>query len=813
MRIHRGVGVAIRELIELGPEVADRMALASVPDSASVGYYVLTRGAQRAWAAINAQLGSSHGALFWIAGPAGSGKTHFLNYVHVLANRAGSLSSEPKRNLAFALEIGGQVKPTNLDRHLLEMIARELVGDRHGAAPLWRQMRGGEAVGVALDQARRQGVKSITAAIDFGVADHEPAVPHLRMLAEFAHNLKQPKVVVNVAGRNESPEFASRFTVTPEPDEEMPVAIGRARGLADAAIRVIDDSYRGIDTGMYDGRAIFPFHPVAADTLRDLASTGGPVGPRARLVRDALAPWCETKANHRLVFPADLMQSDAVRQTVEARLGEAGKATLKISHAALAAADERRREAAQEIVHTLTLRLLTGDSPWLELEELRQRIPAFAEEHGSGGLQTLADLLGWIAPRTHGVIVFDPRAQKACFNPRAAGAPEVAAFNAALPLIKRFDSTLTAAQEMPELKAKLKRLGDAMASALEGAFRNRETLDAAMREAGREFTDEQGKNIAEFVALAEAGPQALVERGAHEDGRKAAMQTAAAYESLAELAAAVPRLRSMREYLQATALQLRYEDDPTRDRRLAALETECQVVGALINPAALAGAPRNLDALEASFQKFKWTYVQFYRFAHEQWRLEMERLGSAAEDAHRHIDALRRLNSISALGSPEGDDLAQQMAAMDKRMVRCDLDSPLAPEVTPRCPRCGFALGTVSPREELSDLFEQAKRALRSKLVSLSQSTIARLIQQHDQNHRLEGFLKITQAAQTDALIRVLDDKLARYLAQLLDDNLAAPAREARSGSVVQTLRDTRFKRQSRGAASRGASGKGPGPE
>ena len=55
----------------------------------------------------------------------------------------------------------------------------------------------------------------------------------------------------------------------------------------------------------------------------------------------------------------------------------------------------------------------------------------------------------------------------------------------------------------------------------------------------------------------------------------------------------------MREYLQATGLQLRYEDDPTRDRQLAALETECQVVGALIDPAALAGASRNLDALEA----------------------------------------------------------------------------------------------------------------------------------------------------------------------------------------------------------------------
>jgi hypothetical protein len=146
------------------------------------------------------------------------------------------------------------------------------------------------------------------------------------------------------------------------------------------------------------------------------------------------------------------------------------------------------------------------------------------------------------------------------------------------------------------------------------------------------------------------------------------------------------------------------------------------------------------------------------------------------------------------------------MTVMDKRLARCDLDAPLAPEVTPRCPQCGFVLGTVSPREDLKDLFEQARRALRSKLAALSMSTIARIIEQHDHNHRLEGFLKITQAAQTDALTRVLDDKLTRYLGQLLDENLAAPARDAGTGALVQTLHDTRFKRQ--GAPSRRASGK-----
>jgi hypothetical protein len=78
----------------------------------------------------------------------------------------------------------------------------------------------------------------------------------------------------------------------------------------------------------------------------------------------------------------------------------------------------------------------------------------------------------------------------------------------------------------------------------------------------------------------------------------------------------------------------------------------------------------------------------------------------------------------------------------------------------------------VAPAEELDAVMERLRRGLAIKLAALSQSVIARLIREHDRDNRLEGFLKITQAAQTDALVRVLDEKLARYLGQVLDDNL-----------------------------------------
>jgi hypothetical protein len=96
-------------------------------------------------------------------------------------------------------------------------------------------------------------------------------------------------------------------------------------------------------------------------------------------------------------------------------------------------------------------------------------------------------------------------------------------------------------------------------------------------------------------------------------------------------------------------------------------------------------------------------------------------------------------------------------------------------------------LGASSPRGELDELGERAHRALRSKLATLAQSAIARLIRQSDSSHRLEGFLKIVQAAQTEALVRVLDDELANYLTRLLDENLAAKELGSAAAGAVES--------------------------
>ena len=791
--------LAVHEPVAIGPEIPERMPLESVPGAATVESLVLTRGAQSAWEAINRQLNETHGALFWIGGATGTGKTHFLNYVAALDRRAGSLSAEPARNLTLVIEIAGRARAADVDSLVLQFFARELTGDSRKAPLLWQQMRGAEALSMALEQARRQGVRTVTAIIDFGATDARPAAATLQALVDLASTLNHPKLTVLAAGRGDAPDHARIFSVAPEADETITVAIGRARRLEDTAQRMVDDAYRGLESDEYDPRAVYPFHPATMAALRSIGGPSAGVVPLARLARAALISWHESNSRAPLIYPADLIAAGAVRNAFEARLGESGRAALKLGSAAAARLADHKRATARQVVVTLMMHQLGDGAPALSLDELRARMPPPAIDSMRGADPELAEVVAELAAESDGVIRFDPDSHSVQFNPRAAGAPKVAAFNAALPLLLRFDSTLTPAQEMAELRAGTSRLGDAMASALEGADRNREMLAAAIHEAGGKLSADQQRIFADFIAIAEAGPQHLIECAAKGERYQAAIAAIGAYEALALVAVAVPRLRSMREYLAETGLLAAFDDDPARDRHLVALETECQLLTVAVNPAALASAARNLDALEARFQKFKWTYVQRYRPAHEAWRLEMERLSGTAEDARRYADALLRLNSIAALGRPEGVELDAQTAALEQRIVRCDLEGPLSPEITPRCPRCGFVIGTLSLRAELEDLLARAKRDLQAKLAILSQSAISRLIEHHGHNHRLEGLLKIIQAAQTEALIRVLDDKLTRYLTRLLDENIAAAQDAKVSGrAVVQTFRRTRLKRQDR---------------
>ncbi len=765
----------LREALVIAPPVVERLALEKKPRAITVSSYFPTRAARRALQRINRELSERTGKVFWISGPAGAGKTHFLNYVLALEERAGSPQTSNGRRMTFGLETPGQVRGAEVEAHVLEALAARLSRDTRGGS-VWREMRGPQALKVALEQARRVGFVAVTGAIDFGVGDPSDAAEYVATLSEVAASFKTVKFSVIAASRPPAPKAkALPLQVAPaDAAEAAAAAVNRVRILSDHAARdfgqLAGDEPSGLAT-------IFPFHPRALNALQALADPPTTIAAIAALVREVLLVLCAPQPGgpRRLIYPGDLLASPAVMKRVQLALGSAGTAALKIAHNALTGLDGNHRKLADEIVSTLVVNCAAGNQKTLASRELETLVPMLAhpESRAESAATVTAELLRKLSERTNGVIRYQSGAAR--FDPEAAGARDLAAFNSALGLARKFDPALSELADKAEVDLEVSHLADAMALAVENAERVRIALAAALKEAGAEFMPENREALENYSALALAGASALLETAADPSRRESALHTLARYDTLARAAGMIPQMRAMREYLEATGLRIADHEDPAKGPRIAALETECELLAAELGPRLLTNPLRSLDALEARFEKFKWTYVLDYLGGHEKWRAEMQRLSPIADDLRRHLEALSRLNAIPTLGAPQGEELGALAAEISSHIIHCE-SRRIPAEVTPRCAVCNYLVGAVAPSAQLAELMERTRRALSIKLAALSQSAIARIVSKHDRAHRLDGFLKITQAAQTDALVRVLDEKLALYLARLLDENLGGEA-------------------------------------
>jgi hypothetical protein len=183
---------------ELEPPVPERLDLETAPRASTVASYVLTRAAERSWEVLNQHLAEPDGGVFWIGGPAGCGKTHFLDYVIALQNRAGALDVQNTRRLVCGLELAGRLDGAELERYLFSAMAEQIGGDPR-AGDIFRQMRGAAALNVALESARRTGVSAVTVAIDFGKSRCDAAADFFAMLAQVAASFRRVKFTVIAA--------------------------------------------------------------------------------------------------------------------------------------------------------------------------------------------------------------------------------------------------------------------------------------------------------------------------------------------------------------------------------------------------------------------------------------------------------------------------------------------------------------------------------------------------------------------------------------------------------------------------------------
>src|SRR5260370_12869302 len=159
-------GRRARRWFELEPPAPERLELQTSPRVSTVASYVFTRAAERSWQLLNQHLEGPQGGVFWIGGPAGCGKTHFLDYVIALQRRAGALDAQNARRLVCGLELAGRITGAEVEMFLLSVLAEQIGGDQC-SGDLFRHLRGAAALNVALESPRRTGIKAAAAASDF----------------------------------------------------------------------------------------------------------------------------------------------------------------------------------------------------------------------------------------------------------------------------------------------------------------------------------------------------------------------------------------------------------------------------------------------------------------------------------------------------------------------------------------------------------------------------------------------------------------------------------------------------------------------
>ncbi|HZC46177.1 MAG TPA: hypothetical protein VE243_06860, partial [Candidatus Acidoferrum sp.] len=477
---------------------------------------------------------------------------------------------------------------------------------------------------VGLETARRTGITAVTVAIDFGTSRCEAIADFFAVLSEVAASFRQVKFTVIAAGRAAAPESTRALAVAPrDANEETTVAVRRARRLVEDAELDADNAYAGIDTAGLAPDAIFPFHPAALRALRTIASGPVPDGekrraaiaPLSRLAREVLASSSGAGGQlpARLIYPPDLTTNAAISRLVHSLLDQSGRAAWKIARDRVADLDGYERDLARELIDSLIMEKMSGGTAAVAIEELKSRVPMVAcSAAHARATPIVRELLHQLEVSTGGVIRLETDAAR--FDPEAAGAPELAAFNAALALARRFDPRLAPARDRETLEACLNRLDAAMAHAVEGAVRTRQVLESALKEANLQMPAANTSAIAEYIELAEAGGRAMLEAAADRSKLESALKIVDAYEVLAAAAAAIPRMQTMREFLTGTGLRALSDQSSSLESEspVTALETECELLQVELGPRILKGPPRSLDALEARFQKFKWTYVQCY---------------------------------------------------------------------------------------------------------------------------------------------------------------------------------------------------------
>jgi hypothetical protein len=204
------------------------------------------------------------------------------------------------------------------------------------------------------------------------------------------------------------------------------------------------------------------------------------------------------------------------------------------------------------------------------------------------------------------------------------------------------------------------------------------------------------------------------------------------------------------------------------DRRTE-LAMDRTVVQEQLSFAVLVAEGHRWSAIHALFDRFRSDYRKAYLEHHRQYWREALRLHAQLMDFAPQTYALRRLNTLTELGPCMGEEAIARYEELPGRIGACTLalrqELELSQEA--RCPACGVALGQEPPWQEAEEVQRLLGKALGQQLHRLSSKAVRSVLLQSGEA-RIQEFLQIVQASQTQSLANILDDELLGFLRRFL---------------------------------------------
>lgn len=131
---------------------------------------------------------------------------------------------------------------------------------------------------------------------------------------------------------------------------------------------------------------------------------------------------------------------------------------------------------------------------------------------------------------------------------------------------------------------------------------------------------------------------------------------------------------------------------------------------------------------------------------------------------------MRRLNSIAELGPPVGQELLNEYEGLLAEVSPCPIkDKEVSVEEQPTCPNCRLVLTAEPPKEEVERFLRQLRQALKQQQRRLSSGAVRHILAKSGEK-RIDQFIKVVQTSNLSPLVNVLDDELADFLRQLLQE-------------------------------------------